>query len=326
MWPVRYIHKCGYSVLMIERTSGGRFVLGLVNGLTVIYRGSKGVEVGERSWGGRKIAGLTDATSRAMLKAPPTHRLVPSERTLRKYEPDADGTIRLSARRKTNAQDEPEYRAIEPAKDSDVSSEDEPDVSSESGEDEDTTPVTAYQERLLALQRATNESPAFVEGWAALLAHMLSQVPLSSRGAVKARAEITLSVLERALRTVPPNKAAPLQLLYLQAGEEVWEMKELQTQWAKAMESEDANADIRAAWFEWRTRRAEGGLDGVLEDAVKAFDAAGQNEMEKLRLFWRVAVLLRQAGLSFTVRIPALSDISQALLNAHWGCSKRKQS
>ncbi|KZV75506.1 DUF1740-domain-containing protein [Peniophora sp. CONT] len=287
-----------------RHVAGGRFVLGLANGLMVLYRGSKGVEVGKRSSGGlRKVAGLTDASSRAMLKAPPTHRLIPSERTLKKYEPDVNGTIRLS-RRSAKSQDEPEYRAIEPVKDEYVSSEDEAEASEESGDDEDATPVTAYQERLLALQRATNESPAFAEGWTALLEHMLSQVPLSSRGAVKARAEITLSVLERALRTVPSNKATPLRLLYFQAGEEVWELKELQEKWAMAMESEDANADIRAAWFEWRIRRAEGGLDGVLEDATKTIDAAGKNEMEKLRLFWRVAVLLRQSG--FTERALAM--------------------
>ena len=73
-------------------------------------------------------------------------------------------------------------------------------------------------------------------------------------------------------------------------------MKELREKWEKATESEDANADVRAAWLEWRIRRAEGGIDGVLEDAVRVLDAAGQNEMEKVRLLWRIAVLLRHAG------------------------------
>lgn len=49
-------------------------------------------------------------------------------------------------------------------------------------------------------------------------------------------------------------------------------------------------------WLDWRIRRVERDLDGIVGSARRANAALGADEITKLRVFWRVAVAFRDAG------------------------------
>jgi hypothetical protein len=228
-----------------------------------------------------------------MLKAPPTERIVFSERAASKYVEDSEGFIRLRSRHRAST---PPYKTLDPGRNA---SESETDASGSSASDSDedegnARPLSAYQERLVELERVAKENASSPTAWLALLSHMLTQYPVTARNAVKARAEVTLSVLSRALPSLPPGpQATDLRLRYLQAGEEIWSPERLDGEWQKVLQFPDA--DVQMAWLEWRIRVGSGRIDAVLTDATSAL-ATLTNETDRLRVFWRVAALLRQAG------------------------------
>lgn len=54
-------------------------------------------------------------------------------------------------------------------------------------------------------------------------------------------------------------------------------------------------------WLEWKIRKAENGIDGVVESAVRALESLGideEEEIAKVRIFWRVATTIRDAGMN----------------------------
>ncbi|KAI0321133.1 NRDE-2, necessary for RNA interference-domain-containing protein [Amylostereum chailletii] len=270
----------------------GRKILGLGTAWTAVYRNNKGVEVVVGDRRPRKLPSVSDTSTRAILKAPP-RRLIPLPTTTRKYE-EVEGFIRISSRQRTR--EAPSYRSIEPERveDSDSEASSSNDEGSQTDDDVDTTPVTAYQEKLQDIQQQLSRDSLNPETWTSILLHMLSQVPITSQNATIALAEITISVLERAFATLQRGSAtAHLRLLYLQAGEEIWDDSRLSEEWEAGFRFNDP--DIRMGWLEWRTRRRVEGFNGVLEDAVRMLSASS-NELDKLRIFWRVAVVMRHAG------------------------------
>ena len=230
-----------------------------------------------------------------MLKAPPKRRLIPSSDGPHKFE-EVDGFIKLPSRRR----DDQAYRSIETVRDnaeSDFDSSSESDDTSESTDDDaDELTLTSYQEKMKALEQQLSADPSSVPTWLSLLSHSLSQIPVTSRNATKARSEITLSILECALSSLQPSSSAvQLKLKYLQAGEAVWLEAELKSRWEDALKLD--HIEIWLAWLEWRFRKGEGGVDGATKDVLRVVGAV-TNEIDRLRIMWRVAIAFRQYGKS----------------------------
>lgn len=62
--------------------------------------------------------------------------------------------------------------------------------------------------------------------------------------------------------------------------------------------------EIWMEWLELRIRKASGGIAGIVEDAERVLGALNGDEMGRLRVFWRVAVVLQNAG--YTERATAM--------------------
>lgn len=245
---------------------------------------------------------LTDSGTRALLKRAPEQRLVSSSASS-KYK-EEDGIIYLPVR-KGPRKPEDSYRSItgqENPSDSDISSLPESEASS-SEEGHDRPMLTAHQETLKSLEQELNSHPYDVDKWLAFLRQTLSTIPLTSKNATRARSEITISILSRALSADPRNmKNKMLRILYLKAGEDVWHESKLKAAWDIAFKEGDT--ELVMEWLEWQVRKGEGGLQGLMDAAVKALERFARNEGEsaeiaKVRAFWRIAVALRSAG-SFT--------------------------
>jgi len=209
-----------------------------------------------------------------------------------------DGVIALPSRHRQI--DNQSYRSIEGPKEgslSDVDSPSESEVSQSSDDDDaDTTLLTSHQEKTKELEQGLFADPSSVPTWLSLLAHSLSQIPVTSKNAVKARSEIALSILSRALSSSPSNAySVALRLKYLQAGEEVWPEQRLKEEWDGLLSTTDS--EILMSWFEWKIRKGHGGMEGVIEEAAKLLKIMA-DDVDWLRLVWRTAVVLKQAGSS----------------------------
>ena len=195
-------------------------------------------------------------------------------------------------------QDDQAYREIELAKQDPDS--DESDVSEESassGDESDTTSLTSLQSTLKALEERLASNPTDISTWLSLLSHTLSTVPITSKNASRARAEISLSVLRRAMSTHPSNlRSKVLWLKYMKAGEEVWEPEKLGMEWEDAIKVDDI--EIWMAWLDWRVRKTSNILQSIVEDVGRISRALipRGDEVGQLRVFWRAAVAVRDAG------------------------------
>ncbi|GLB36027.1 putative NRDE-2, necessary for RNA interference [Lyophyllum shimeji] len=298
----------------------GRNILGLSYAWTATYRSGKGVEVG--LGGRRKMPSLTDSSARALLAAPPTRR-IPQSVDIYKHQ-EIDGYLQLPVSRRRDEKEQ-SYRSITVSKgDSDSEFSDASDhiVDDEISADEaGEVTLTAHQERLKVLEQQLNEDPASVDKWLQLLSHSLSTIPITSKNATKARAEISISVLARALSAHPRNADSKLlRVRYLKAGEEVWHESKVRAEWEEALKL--GGAEIWMEWLEWRITRGNAGLDGVVDDAVRILGLLGQSEgdeMAKVRVFWRVAVAFQNAGFSeratamFQAQAELMYEVPEAL-------------
>lgn len=241
---------------------------------------------------------LTDSSSRYLLNAAPTHRLLTSPENKYKYD-EIEGFLRLPSRNHQGHKDDQSYRAIEFAsRDADSEGSDTSDGEDESsGEDSDTIPLGSLQATLKSLEERLSSEPTSVSTWLALLSRTLSTVPLTSKNATRTRSDITLSVLSRALSAHPDNtRSRILRLKYLKAGEEQWSEDKLKLEWEDALKV--ADTELWMEWLDWRIRRGENGTDGVVEDARRVISHfnASHNEIGCIRILWRVAVAFRDAG------------------------------
>jgi len=134
-----------------------------------------------------------------------------------------------------------------------------------------------------------------VQSWLSFLSHSISAVPLDTKNAAKARAEIAESVISRAVSAHPSNRSSiALRLKYLRAGEGVWDEKKLQREWDEALALQ--STEVWMAWLDWKVSRSRSGLEGVMEDAAHALERLRHTELGSLRVQWRAAVVLQQAG------------------------------
>ena len=239
---------------------------------------------------------LTDSRSRRLLAAEPKRRLLATSEDKYKYS-EIDGYLPLTTNRpRTNEQ---RYREIELSK-QDYDS-DESDVSEESASSEDdetgTTPMTARQEAITSLRAKLDANPRDVSSWLAMCAHNVATAPLDSKNAVQARAKLALAVLERAFAAHPDNaRSKTLRLKYLKAGEDVWDPSKLAAEWENATKVDDV--EIWLEWLDWRIRNVVDIMENLADHAARATKAlaARGDEVGQLRVMWRVAVALKDAG------------------------------
>jgi hypothetical protein len=247
---------------------------------------------------------LTDSRAGALLAAPPKVKFPQSGDTFKHEE--VDGILLLTSKRSKQKHGQP-YRSITSPK-GDVespygsapTSEDEDGGSS--GDDENDTPIlTSQQETLRLLEQQLNAEPYSVAKWLLLLSHTLSGIPIMSKNASKARSEISISILARALAADLRNRTSNvLRFKYMKAGEQVWHESKIRAEWEEALKT--GGVDLWMEWLEWRIRKADKGVDGIIEDAtriLRAFKYDEPGEIARIRVFWRVAVTLQNAGLFF---------------------------
>ncbi|THH33540.1 hypothetical protein EUX98_g633 [Antrodiella citrinella] len=236
-----------------------------------------------------------------------------------KYD-EVEGFLRITTNRPHRSSN-PSYRSVtapDPNADSDASgSSSEGEEDGDSDYDSDTTPETYLQATLRSLEVQLAEKPEDISAWLSLLSHTLSAIPMSSKHATKARSDISLSVLSRALAAHPDNaKSKPLRLKYIKAGEQVWSEAQLRAEWETALELRDA--DLWMEWLDWRIRSASAGLEeGVVECALRMIavfrsEDSEYSELTQLRILWRIAVAFRDSG--YTERATAIFQAQAELI------------
>ena len=265
-----------------------------------MHRSSNTVVIG--SEGGRRVPQLTDIGVHAALTTGQPKRLLPLPESSSRYQ-EVDGFLPLPSR--TPLEYGQSYRAItslnKPGSDSDVQDDDST-PGSESDNDSDILPLSSRQEALRAIEQHLTAEPSSISAWAALLDHSLGDAPPTSKNAKIARSEIAASILHRALKASPENKrSAYIWIKLLKAGEEIWERDKLNDKWEEALSCSES-ADVWVEWFDWRIRSNMFGIQGIKDDACRALRVTGVTmteqdlEVIKLRLFWRMAVFLKESG------------------------------
>jgi hypothetical protein len=164
------------------------------------------------------------------------------------------------------------------------------------------------------LEAALQKDPTSLPTWFTLLDQTLSTVPPSAKSSLaRARAEIKLSVLDRAMRTHRQNKASvELRVKWLNAGAEVWDAEKLEREWESAVrelggqsngeeQREGTRNRMWDEWLRWRVSsagkgtRGAAGVEGIIEDAGRVLENT-ESELAKVKILWRVAVVLKEAG------------------------------
>lgn len=200
-------------------------------------------------------------------------------------------------------QPEDSYRAIEVSQVVDSDS----DFSASSAEDSDSgseksgpLKLTSHQTVIKRLEQDLTEDPTSESKWLSLVNQSLSTIPITSRNATKARSEITVSILSRALSTEPRNISSKLlRLRYMKAGEEIWQESKLQEEWEETLRV--GGIEIWMEWLEWRIRSCTKVVDGLVKDVLRVYaacetDSSEFQELSKLRAFWRLVTVYRNAG------------------------------
>lgn len=142
----------------------------------------------------------------------------------------------------------------------------------------------------------------------------MSTVPPSAKSSLaRARADIKLSVLDRAIRIHRKNEASiELRVKWLNAGAEIWDRDKLEMEWEQAVielggPTGDGKAEkglrnrIWEEWLRWRISsagrgsRKAAGVGGIVSDIRRAMDNI-EGEMARVKFLWRLAVILRGAG------------------------------
>jgi NRDE-2, necessary for RNA interference len=242
-----------------------------------------------------------------------------------KYE-EIDGFLRLPSRR--GRQNKQSYREITLAKNESDSESSDACCDESSDSDSDSVSLTSHQQTLKSLEQQITSDPSSVTAWLSLLSQSLSAVPHTSKNATKARSEIALSILSRALSSHPQNGTSiVLRLKHLKAGEEVWHESKLRAEWEECLTG--GGIEIWMEWMEWRIRRATRGINGVMEDGERVLRSLGDgedDEIGKLRVFWRVAVALKDAGMLpvSAISILGLNILIQVTRNVRQLSSKPK--
>ncbi|KAJ6574984.1 NRDE-2, necessary for RNA interference-domain-containing protein [Mycena capillaripes] len=263
----------------------GRVILGLPPSFSA-FRTSHGIEVGAP--GKIKMPSLTDASSRALLSRNPTRSLVNATASSSKYE-ERDGIIRLPSR----TVHEQAYRSIENINANSDSESESDAAESDIGDSSEDETRNSYQTTLKSINERLAAEPRSVSNWLSLLSHTLLTAPTTSKNATRARSEMSISILSRAI--VVNGSSCVLRVKYLQAGEEVWHESKVRAEWEDALRKVQG-VEIWMEWFEWRIRKGTRGISAVVEDAKRALAAVPHDEVGQVRIFWRLAVAFQHTG------------------------------
>ncbi|KAJ6621607.1 NRDE-2, necessary for RNA interference-domain-containing protein [Mycena sp. CBHHK59/15] len=267
----------------VPKYHSSRSILGLSPSLSALYRTSQGIEVGPP--GRRKMPSLTDASSRTLLSREPTRSLVNPSSSRYKYE-EYDGFLRLPS----HAARDQSYRSIE---NTNANSDSESDSAvSDAGSSSEEDVLNSHQAMLKSINDKLAVEPS-VSNWLSLLSYTLSTIPTTSKNATRARSEILISILSRALAS--NGNSHILKLKYLKAGEEVWHESKLRAEWEDVLRS-IGGVEIWMEWFEWRIRKGNKGIAVVVDDAKRALAALHHDDVGQVRIFWRLAVAFQNAG------------------------------
>ncbi|KAK7064328.1 NRDE-2, necessary for RNA interference-domain-containing protein [Favolaschia claudopus] len=265
----------------------GRSILGLPSSYS-IFRTSNGIEIGPP--GKRKMPSLTDGSSRALLSRKPTRSFVNAVSSS-KYE-EEDGFLRLPSRA-VNA-NEQSYRSIEKSRDNSDSDSSSAGESDGDDSDEENSSPDSHTATLRLLNERLATHPRSVPNWLSLLSHTLLTVPITSKNASRARSEISVSILARAIAVNGNADSCLLRIKYLQAGEEIWHDSKLRAEWEDALRAVKG-VEIWMEWLEWRIRKSSD-ISVVTEAAKRASAAIHNDEVGQMRVFWRLAVAFQMAG------------------------------
>ncbi|KAJ6509410.1 NRDE-2, necessary for RNA interference-domain-containing protein [Mycena vitilis] len=275
----------GLNAREVPKYRTGRVVLGLSPSFST-FRTAYGIEVAVP--GKRKTPSLTDASSRALLSRAPTRSLVNATASSSKYE-ERDGFLRLPSR---TVHHEQSYRSIEDTNNNSDSESESDGGESDMGDSSEEDTPNSHQATMRSINERLAADPS-VSNWLSLLSHTLLTVPTTSKNSTRARSEISLSILSRAVAANGNSYA--LRIKYLQAGEEVWHESKLRAEWEDALRKVDG-VDIWMEWLEWRIRKGNNGISAVVEDAKRALTVVRADEVGKVRLFWRLAVAFQNTG------------------------------
>ncbi|KAF5385409.1 hypothetical protein D9757_005389 [Collybiopsis confluens] len=265
----------------------GKKILGLPAAYTAFKTTDKGIEVG--IYGNSQSIFSDRSKLRKRLSATP-RRTLTADITSSKYQ-ETNGFLPLPS----HGGRKPRNPMISSDSESDSVISD----SSSSGDERDSY-STAHQKTLKRLEQLVSADPSSIPSWLALLSQTLSTVNIHSKNSEKARSEIALAIISRALSAHPANSNSPLlRIKYLLAGEKIWEDRDCDLEWEKALNSGDI--DLWMEWLEWRMRKAKSSdaLNDVIDAALRVLSSRGnseQSEIEKVRVFWRTAIALQQAG------------------------------
>lgn len=280
-----------------------------------------------------QVSSLTDSGARALLSKPPTRHIHPSNDT-RKYQ-EIDGFISLPSRQGIDiGKAEDSYRSITTGFDGDNSDSDSgsmPDADEPSDEEEGQPVLTAHQESLKQLEAALQVDPGAISTWLSLLKQSLSVIPPNSKNAAKARSEITTSIISRALSSSPQNSSNKLlRLIYLKAGADIWHESKVRAEWDEALKI--GGIEIQMEWLERMMATTD--IESIVDSASGILRGLGvdeESEIAKVRVFWRVATGIRDAGKCllpssiWLIKIYEF-DLWQDMSSEQWGYSRHKQN
>lgn len=240
---------------------------------------------------------LTDAKTRNLVNSAPTRRMPGHSDS---FQLDKTGFLRISSIRE---QSQHSYRSITGDHHSSSSSGSEGSAAEDSDSPEEDVDTVGPTTAIKTLEQQLSDDPSSVATWLQLLWRTLSNVPIPSKNSVRVRAEITISILSRAFSSDVRNTTSkPLRLKYLRAGEEIWPEARVQDEWEDAFKL--GGIEIWMEWLEWKIRKETNGIDYVVDAAKHVLNALGDDEVSRVRVFWRSATALRTAG--FVERATAL--------------------
>jgi len=232
-------------------------------------------------------------------------------------DPASGEFIALSKGKKMHDEDVHEsYRSIERGTSNDDNSDASSHRSFSSSSDAGVHTLTAEQHTIKTLEMALASSPNDTISWLRLLDSSVRSLPVSTKRATRARAEISVSLLRRAIDAHSDNATSlRLRLLYLEHGSEIWSEETLREEWERTLNSLGAShcpswkrVVVWLNWIDWRLI-ANRTMTTALNDAKRVFAQFHGEEFARVRvrLCWRVAVFLREAGVyCFVPSLPPL--------------------
>jgi hypothetical protein len=239
-----------------------------------------------------------------LAEAPQQHIKIPSTPQI-----EYDDFIPISrTRNRRNSDPQDSYRRITEEEkehsDSEASMSFSSDQSDREDDDEQRT-LTAEQETIKSLESTLSRSSDDEEAWLRLLELSVRSLPIQSKRVIHARADISASLLERAINSHPNNKVSPrLRLLYVEAGSEFWPREKIEKEWSDIIALFDTSnmppwkrCTVWVAYLEWRIA-SNRSVDGTLTDAERAMKSLQESryEMTRVTILWRIAVFLRESG------------------------------